>query len=430
MKLCAVNPSYMKVYILIICFSIIGCKLFAQEKHVIVDSLNKYIKPVATNEDQSFDISALINVLKNKHIVSLGEATHGTKEFYDAKTQIIKGLITNGNFKTIFIESDYSSLIYLNEILQNDSKDTALSKRFGQKGIYSIYKTKEVFNLFYDVRAYNHTQQKENQVAIIGIDMQDLVMISKRVLYEIPDSGKNDTNVYHTLIGMTRIFATGELKYFTKKENIRNLEAIAKLKENASIKEDKKLIFLTRQLEQSYEMMNTKSDEKRRSLRDTYMAENVIWLNKNLRQNANAVIWAHNGHTSNISSFNRVPMGFYLKQEFKDNLYSLGLLFGEGKVRLLETGKDGYQERYITPSVNLRSFENLLASLKAPIIFLNFQDILSNDFIKKEIENNSFIRSIGTHFLADEKNTVGREPILLCFDGILFFKQSSSSKVF
>lgn len=415
----------MKLFQYLALFLIIPQYLCAQQN--VNDSLNKYIEPIAAKATDPQNFSSIIEVLRTKQIVSLGESSHGTKEIYAAKSAIIKTLIEKENFKTIFVETDYAALIHLNQIIQNQN-DTTLLKKFKQKGIYSIYKTKEVYQLFDEVRKYNLQHNLSEKVSIIGVDMQDLVMIANRVLYEFPDSGKTNLNIYKTLIALKNIFSTGKLIKFSKAEHQSNLKAIALLKENAAVQKEARLILLIRMLEQSYEMMNTENDASRRDLRDKFMAENIIWISENFANQGKSIVWAHNSHIANVPSFTRKTLGSYLKPKFKKQLYTVAFMFGEGNVRILDPYQENYQERYIIKSVNPKAIENMLMGANSFAFFLDFSEVSKSGYLLNEIKLHSYMRSIGTTFFKEEKFTMGKEPILDCFDGVVFFKNSNAAE--
>jgi erythromycin esterase len=415
-----------KLSTLLVLFLITTHFLYSQQKNEVSDSLNKYIHPVASHINGITDFTQTVEILKSKQFVSLGESSHGTKEFYEAKTEIIKGLIEKGNFRTIFIETDYASLIYLNQMLQG-KEDTSLYKRFGQKGIYTIYKTQEVYQLFEYVRQYNSRHEKAEKVSIIGVDMQDLVMIARRVLYELPDSGKATPNVYKSLVALKDVFSTGQLVKFTKAEHERNLEAIALMKEKASAQNDVKFILLVRMIGQSYEMMNAKNDASRRNMRDKFMAENILWILSNFPDQGKSILWAHNAHISNIPSFTRTTLGSYLKPVLQNDLYSVAFMFQEGNVRILDPQQNGYQVRYVERSKNPKSIENVFADADSPAFFLDLEKLPVGKFLWDEIQKKTYMRSLGTTFFKDEKLTMGKEPLLDCFDGVIFFRKTNAS---
>src|SRR5438874_709551 len=57
----------------------------------------------------SSDYDALIQQVGDARFVLLGEASHGTHEFYRARAQITRRLIKEKNFNAVAVEADCSS---------------------------------------------------------------------------------------------------------------------------------------------------------------------------------------------------------------------------------------------------------------------------------------------------------------------------------
>jgi erythromycin esterase len=55
----------------------------------------------------SKDLDGLLNDIGDRSIVMLGEASHGTHEFYTWRTAISKRLITEKGFNFIAVEGDW-----------------------------------------------------------------------------------------------------------------------------------------------------------------------------------------------------------------------------------------------------------------------------------------------------------------------------------
>ncbi len=156
-----------------ICFILslcLFCFNVAAQKSLI-SSLNETIIPLQTTEpDSSFgDLRKLDKVLAEKRIVALGEATHGTREFFTVKERMIKYLITVHGFKTIVFEADFGGTFVMNDyVLYN--KGTA--KDGLSKMTLGIYYTKEFLDLVEWVRNYNLTKPIGDRVRFYGCDMQ------------------------------------------------------------------------------------------------------------------------------------------------------------------------------------------------------------------------------------------------------------------
>jgi erythromycin esterase-like protein len=82
------------------------------------------------------DYDTLLEAIGNAHIVLLGEASHGTHEFYKARAEITKRLIIERGFRAVIAEADWPDAYRVNRYVQgaNDDADanTALTgfKRF------------------------------------------------------------------------------------------------------------------------------------------------------------------------------------------------------------------------------------------------------------------------------------------------------------
>src|SRR5437868_7781888 len=64
------------------------------------------------------DITPLVNDIGNKHIVMLGEASHGTHEYYTWRTAISKRLIEEQHFNFIAVEGDWPDCYRINRYVK------------------------------------------------------------------------------------------------------------------------------------------------------------------------------------------------------------------------------------------------------------------------------------------------------------------------
>ena len=87
-------------------------------------------KALSIDDRNSPSSRAILELSKSKKIVCIGEASHGTKEFYDYRNEITKSLIVNGNCKGVLIEGDFPSVsvchAYVTDISPNISIDDCL----------------------------------------------------------------------------------------------------------------------------------------------------------------------------------------------------------------------------------------------------------------------------------------------------------------
>lgn len=159
------SPHYwMKFRISILFVLLFNFTTSAQESLSWINKNAYELKSDSTNNDLSF----LLSELKGKSIVGLGEASHGTREFYAQKARIIEFLISRCNFKLLAFEYQQTVMVPINIYLQTGKGN--LKELMKPMALYS---TEEIYNLFQRIRQYNKDKTSENKVILIGIDSKD-----------------------------------------------------------------------------------------------------------------------------------------------------------------------------------------------------------------------------------------------------------------
>ena len=69
-----------------------------------LDRLRDVVRPLDSAEDA---IEPLLEMVGDARIVMIGEASHGTHEFYDYRARITKRLITDRGFTAVCAEADW-----------------------------------------------------------------------------------------------------------------------------------------------------------------------------------------------------------------------------------------------------------------------------------------------------------------------------------
>jgi erythromycin esterase-like protein len=143
--------------------------LCAQTPSPVSDWIKSKAIPLATPEaGHGFaDMHPLKNVIGNARIVSLGEATHGTREFFQAKHRMMEFLANEMGFTLFSIEANMPEAYRLNEYVLNGKGDPAALI----KGMYFwTWDTQEVLAMVQWMREFN--QSGKGHVEFTGFDMQ------------------------------------------------------------------------------------------------------------------------------------------------------------------------------------------------------------------------------------------------------------------
>src|SRR5437867_10052793 len=67
------------------------------------------------------DYDSLLKLIGDARFVLLGEATHGTHEFYKARAEITKRLVTEKGFSVIAWEADWPDALRVNRCIRNSN---------------------------------------------------------------------------------------------------------------------------------------------------------------------------------------------------------------------------------------------------------------------------------------------------------------------
>ncbi|MCB0689139.1 MAG: erythromycin esterase family protein, partial [Saprospiraceae bacterium] len=255
---------------------------------------------VATSE--SDDLEHFKKILNNVRVVGLGEATHGTSEFFTMKHRMLKFLAEEMNFRSFYIEASMARCRYINDYVLHGSGnlDTATSIQG-----FVTWRVDEFRNMIEWIRQYNTSVPDDVKIKFMGYDLQ----VNDRSWSELID-------FYHQV----------DVAQVTKLDSLRmQLDSASALinKEDGwqdGVKLYKKLrspchdILVDMSLNRGkYEYRSTKESYQQNLQnvrlivqelesyltgysRDFYMAENILDLLNQEKPGARVVVWAHNFH--------------------------------------------------------------------------------------------------------------------------------------
>ena len=113
------------------------------------------------------DMKPLKKIIGNARIVSLGEATHGTREFFQLKHRMLEFLASEMGFTIFSIEANMPEAYRLNDYVLNGTGDPAKLL----KGMYFwTWDTQEVLEMIKWMREFN--KSGKGRVQFTGFDMQ------------------------------------------------------------------------------------------------------------------------------------------------------------------------------------------------------------------------------------------------------------------
>ena len=147
----------------------------------LIDSLQPHLQPLSGGPG---DYHALLNLIGSARLALLGEASHGTTEFYRERIRITQRLITEKGFTAVAVEADWPDAWRVNRYVRglSDDADAAAALSGFHRFPSWMWRNTEVRDFIEWLREYNAGHGHKKQVGFYGIDLYSLFSSMQAVL--------------------------------------------------------------------------------------------------------------------------------------------------------------------------------------------------------------------------------------------------------
>lgn len=151
----------------------------------------KAIQKESIRFESNNDLTPIIEAIGDCQFVLLGEASHGTSEFYTIRSELSKRLIEEKGFSVIAVEGDWPACFTVNEYIKGFKGDSELEaiKDFNRWPTW-MWANKEVMSLINWLKEYNIKKQKD--IGFYGLDVYSLWESMEALIKELEKNGKGD----------------------------------------------------------------------------------------------------------------------------------------------------------------------------------------------------------------------------------------------
>nr|WP_319776229.1 erythromycin esterase family protein [uncultured Sphaerochaeta sp.] len=394
----------------------------------------------------SDDELSSLSVLGNHQFVGLGEATHGTREFFEMKHRIFKYLVEHHGFRVFAIEADMGESYYINEYIQTGQGNAGDIMR--DKMFFWTWATREVQDFIEWMKNYNASQLTENKLYYIGVDCQyfkhstnlvsDYLESKSNGLYVRYNSCLYDLlgeNLINSTITKTFYESLSNTKFQAMKDSMTTfidildnhrdeLIAVSNLYEFEIHKQLVKNILYTHEVNgMNYAGIGAEN------FRDKHMADNTIWSGNFLGNQLKVAVWAHNGHVARKANYSVTgSMGNYMDFSVDENYAVVGFSFSKGKLRAV--GREATQGSWIheiTSNPMDNSYQKVFNLSSFPnFILINSEVNTLNEFGEWYYEPHLCI-SIGAVFTGVLSYYYNTHDIAKEFDIVIHFNTTRES---
>lgn len=281
---------------------------------------------VLTGDASGFD--AIVRQIGDARIVLLGEATHGTHEFYAYRAEISKRLICEKGFDAIAVEADWPDALCVSRTVQH--LEDGLTGKTGNPAAHALrgferfprwmWRNTDVLAFVEWLHAYNATVGSQDaSVGFFGLDLYSLRSSMDSVVRYLDKTAPELANEARRRYGCFDHLADDPQSYgyavmsgrreSCEQETVRQLVAMVseagKMLKTDGHRSTDELFYaqqnarVVRDAERYYRTMFRGRDESW-NIRDTHMADTLEALCEHIARRkgrpARVVVWAHNSH--------------------------------------------------------------------------------------------------------------------------------------
>jgi len=369
--------------------------------------------PLATAEPGSDfkDLEPLRRSIGNARVVGLGEATHGTREFFQLKHRMMEYCVSQLGFTVIGFEAAYGETLVVNDYVlhgKGTAKDAVAAL------LFTIWNTEEVLALVEWVRAWNIAH--ERKVTFYGFDMQSGAGAVHHMLGYLERVAPKLAMESERVLGRLGSRYVGEIAYVPAPERETVFAQIKAVRE-AFVAEREHWVAQTSKLDwhlarQSadvveqflrIEMMRIDGTAFADSFafRDRCMTDNIHALLDAEGPNAKMLLWAHNGHVQKSHYFELINMGSFLHAELAADYRAIGFAFNQGSFQAMD--KERFLRDHTVGPAPAEFVDAALAATGIPLFAIDIMRVPADGPVARWMADTPPQRTIGAGFDAEDE---------------------------
>src|SRR5665647_582607 len=349
----------------------------------------------------SADLEPLLNRIGDARVVLLGEATHGTSEFYRMRERISRELIERKGFTFIAIEGDWPDAARIDHYVRHAEYPPSEWTAFARFPVW-MWRNREVLNFVNWLRERNADVEPDNRVAFHGLDLYSLYNSIRSVLSYLDDIDPQTAKVARQRYGCltpwqadpaTYGHATLTGAYETCENEVVSMLMELMQKRKAYAEHDGERFLdavqnarLVANAEHYYRTMYYGSRSSW-NLRDSHMFETLKTLLDFHGPHSKGIVWAHNSHVGDsaateMSLRGEYNIGHLCRQEFGNAAYSIGFGTNSGTVAAASNWDEPMEIKTIRPALP-ESYERLCHEADRPQFLLPLRSPILTDLTEQ-----------------------------------------------
>jgi erythromycin esterase-like protein len=351
------------------------------------DAIRNAAEPLPELDDPAF--AEAFDRFPDARVILLGEASHGTSEFYRARAAITQRLIERHGFNIVAVEADWPDAANIDRYVRQRPRRDGEEAAF-QRFPTWMWRNEEVDALVGWLRRHNEGNP-DRMAGFYGLDLYNLSASMRAVIDYLDDVDPEASRVARRRYGCLEPYSRNPQVYgavaFTEGHARCEAGVLQMLRELTARKWDYAQADgaewldaaanarLVKNAEAYYRAMYHGSAESW-NLRDTHMFETLCQLLEANGPDSKAVVWAHNSHIGNAAHTEmgrergELNIGQLVKERFGREARLIGFGTHSGTVAAADDWDEPMQVKRVRPSLP-GSYESLCHETGVPRFLLH-----------------------------------------------------------
>ena len=349
------------------------------------------------------DYDPLLDRIGNAKFVLIGEASHGTHEFYQQRAEITKRLIAEKQFTAVAVEADWPDAYRINRFVRGYPGDAEASEALGDFKRFPtwMWRNADVLDFIGWLRQYNDELPRgKYKTGFYGLDLYSLYASIEAVLRYLakvdPEAGRRARNRYACFehfaqdaqrYGHAAGLGIAESCEDAVVEQLLELQrgAVEYAQRDGRLASDEFFFAeqnarLVRNAEEYYRSM-FRGRVSSWNLRDQHMSDTLDSLFNHLSHHegdAKIVVWAHNSHlgdarATQMGAIGELNLGQLTRDRYGHETVLIGFSTYSGTVTAASDWDNPAERKRVRPGLP-NSYEALFHEVGVPAWFLILND--------------------------------------------------------
>ena len=414
-----------------------------------LDSLPQLIadaaEPLPEIDDPAF--GAMFDRFADARVVCLGEASHGTSEFYRARAAISKRLIERHGFNIVAVEADWPDAATVDRYVRHRTARNLEFKAFERFPMW-MWRNTDVDAFVRWMRRHNENRAAERMCGFYGVDLYNLSASMEAVIAFLDKEDPELGRLAHARYGCLEPWAENPQVYgrhsliegYARCEVgvIRMLQDLLQKQVDCFGEECEDWLDaaanarLVKDAEAYYRVMYHGSAESW-NLRDSHMFDTLNMILDAKGPSAKAIVWAHNSHIGNAAytdmgmSRGELNIGQLVKEKWDARARLIGFGTHTGTVAAADDWDEPMRIKRVRPSL-AESHERMAHDSGTARFLLDLREGEVGRELREELREPRLERFIGVIYRPETERWSHYSEAILPkqFDAYVWFDETAA----